>query len=70
MKKKTQGRDGREANVDSNKRECLTSLPGGDQVDGLPPASIRMRGNCAGGQLRTYPEIFMSFSEKVEVLYH
>ena len=32
-------RDGLEATVADNKRQCLASLPGGDQVDGLPPAS-------------------------------
>ena len=28
-----------------------------------------MQGNCAGGQLRTYSEIFVSFSEKVEFFF-
>ena len=32
-------RDELEARVADNKRQCLASLPGGNQVDGLPPAS-------------------------------
>ena len=42
-----------------------SSLPGGSQVDDLPPAAIiRMQGNWRPGQLRTYPEKLASFFEK------
>ena len=46
MKKsrRTANRDGLEARVADNKRQCLASLAGGNQVDGLPPASSALRG--------------------------
>ena len=68
--KKTQEQDGREANVDENKRECLTSLPGGNQVDGLPPASSTDAGELAARPNSDLSGKIGDFFKKVEFFLH
>ena len=41
-------------------------LPGGDQVDGLPPAASTGHRRLEKNQLKNYSEIWGSFFEKVE----
>ena len=48
----------------------LYGLPGGEQVDGLPPAASTDRSRLDPRQLRNYSEILGRFFEKVEFLTH
>ena len=63
----------------TKKKRCSTSPPGGNQVDGLPPAAsdlalaharrvIRNTRPLGPARLRTHLEICKKFFEKVEFL--